>query len=93
MSKPDAAQKAEETLQARLLRTLRTPDKGGWATDPSFNERRLVAMSRATLSRLKRLAATYSRLTGLAVAPMTLAAVLLDRAAEQVQTEVTDDAE
>ncbi len=65
--------KLKEELEARL----KTPVGGGRSTDPGWSERRVVGMTKDTLRTLKRIAAALNR-DGVAVAPMQVAAVLLE---------------
>ncbi len=65
--------KLKEELEGRL----KTPVSGGRPTDPGWTERRVVGMTKGTLRTLKRVAASLNR-DGVAVAPMQIAAVLLE---------------
>lgn len=71
-----AAQLAAE-VQARF----RAPSGGGRSTDPSWTEKRLVPFAPSTRERLERLAALLSK-QGKAIAPLQLAALLLEQAVE-----------
>jgi hypothetical protein len=69
--------KTDHNLSSRIKRQLRTPQKGGWATDPTMTERRLIRLSPLTLSRLERVAQIFST-DRRRVGPMTIAALLLE---------------
>jgi hypothetical protein len=73
-----AAQLAAE-IQARF----QAPARGGRSTDPSWSEKRLVSLAPETLQRLSRLAAAVSE-QGILVSPLQLAALLLERAVDEV---------
>lgn len=64
-------------IQARF----QSPASGGRATDPAWTERRLVPLAPETLDRLEVLAKTVRERAGVAVQPMQLAALLLERSA------------
>ena len=74
-------------LLAEIEARFRVPAGGGRATDPGWTERRLVPLAPKTLERLDVLAARVREQSGTRVEPMQLAALLLERAAE----ELTDD--
>src|SRR5438045_7570957 len=63
---------------------FRIPSNGGRATDPRWTERRLVPLAPRTLDRLERLAAEVRRRGGGNIEPMQLAALLLEKAAEEL---------
>jgi hypothetical protein len=67
-------------IQARF----RVPAGGGRATDPNWTERRLVPLAPRTLARLEELAARLREQSQVAIEPMQLAGLLLERTAEQV---------
>ena len=70
-------------MLADIEARFRVPSSGGRATDPQWTERRLVALAPATLQRLSKLAAKV-RSQGVNVEPMQLAALLLEKTAEQL---------
>lgn len=74
-------------LLAEVQARFRIPDGGGRSTDPSWTERRLVPLAPRTLKRLEKLAARVRKRAGVSLQPMQLAALLLERSAEQL----TDD--
>ena len=59
------------------------PENGGRGTDPNWTERRQLPLRRQTLERLERLSAKI-RKNGGNVHPMQLAALLLERATEEL---------
>ena len=68
-------------LLAEVEARFRVPDGGGRATDPQWTERRLVALTPETLRRLAALAAK-ARKHGVQLAPMQIAALLLEKSTE-----------
>jgi len=74
-------------LLADVEARFRTPEGGGRATDPHWTERRLVALAPATLRRLADLAAKVQKRGGVRLAPMQLAALLLEKTTEQLSEE------
>ncbi len=69
-------------LAAEVTARFRTPEGGGRPTDPTWNEQRLVRLSKATLEQLEQLAEKAH------ASPMQVAALLLEQA---VQTAVEQD--
>jgi|tagenome__1003787_1003787.scaffolds.fasta_scaffold16390430_1 hypothetical protein len=63
---------------------FRVPSNGGRATDPRWTERRLVPLAPRTLERLERIAADVRRHGGGNIEPMQLAALLLEKMAEDL---------
>lgn len=55
---------------------------GGRSTDPTWTERRLVPLASRTLERLEQIAKTIRDQGGPAVAPLQVAALLLERATD-----------
>lgn len=74
-------------MQARF----RVPEGGGRPTDPVWTERRLVPLSRRTLTRLETLAAELRESEHLSIEPLQLAALLLERATEQATEVETEE--
>ncbi len=70
-------------LLSEVQARFRAPESGGRSTDPAWTERRLVPLAPETLERLERLAKVMSR-HGIAVSPLQVAALLLQRAAVEV---------
>lgn len=71
-------------LSAAIEARFRVPAGGGRATDPSWTERRLVPLAPRTLERLEHLAAGVRERSGVTVQPMQLAALLLEKSAEEL---------
>jgi hypothetical protein len=63
---------------------LHVPHGGGRPTDPRWTERRLIPLSTGTLRRLEEITAMIRRCRGRNVQPMQVAALLLERATEQL---------
>jgi hypothetical protein len=63
---------------------FRLPAAGGHATDPSWTERPLVPLAPRTLARLEELAAEIRQQSQVAIEPMQLAGLLLEKTTEQV---------
>jgi hypothetical protein len=74
-------------LVAEIEARFRVPAGGGRATDPRWTERRQVPFSPDTLEKLKDLAAVLRESCGASIAPMQLAALLLERTTEQLSAE------
>jgi hypothetical protein len=70
-------------LTADIEARLRVPAGGGRATDPGWTERRLVPLAPRTLARLEAITKSV-KARGVSVEPMQLAALLLERTAEQL---------
>jgi hypothetical protein len=68
-------------LAAEVAERFRVPPGGGRATDPRWTERRLVPLSPETLRRLEELA------DRLHVAPLQVAALLLERTVSRIADE------
>ncbi|MCP4654082.1 MAG: hypothetical protein GY856_01555 [bacterium] len=68
-------------LAAEVAERLRVPPGGGRATDPTWTERRLIPLSPETLSRLEELAQR------LQVAPLQIAAILLEKTVSRIRDE------
>ena len=63
---------------------FRVPSGGGRATDPDWTERRLVPLALRTLRRLEEIAARVRTHAGVSVEPMQLAAILLEKKADEL---------
>jgi len=74
-------------LVAEVQARFRTPANGGRATDPNWEERRLVPLTSPTLERLERLAVAVSKAAGQEVSAMQIAGILLEKAAAQAREE------
>ena len=71
-------------LLADIEARFRVPSGGGRATDPNWTERRLVPLAPRTLARLEELAAKIREQSQVAIEPMQLAGLLLEKTTEQV---------
>ncbi len=71
-------------LLAEIETRFRVPVGGGRATDPHWTERRLVPLAPRTLKRLEAITERLRAGSGVSVEPMQLAALLLERTAEQL---------
>ena len=71
-------------LLADIEARFRVPSGGGRATDPNWTERRLVPLAPRTLARLEELAAKIREHHQVAVEPMQLAGLLLEKTTAQV---------
>ena len=71
-------------LLADIEARFRVPSGGGRATDPNWTERRLVPLAPRALARLEDLAKRIRERSQVAIEPMQLAALLLEKTTEQV---------
>ena len=71
-------------LLADIEARFRVPSGGGRPTDASWTERRLVPLAPRTLKRLEEIAAKVRARGGVSVEPMQLAALLLEKKAEEL---------
>ena len=71
-------------LLADIEARFRVPSGGGRPTDSGWTERRLVPLAPRTLKRLEELAAKVREHGGESIEPMQLAALLLERKAEEL---------
>src|SRR5258708_36213049 len=71
-------------LLADIEARFRVPSGGGRATDPDWTERRLVPLASRTLARLEELAAKIGEASQVAIEPLQLAGLLLEKTTEQV---------
>jgi hypothetical protein len=71
-------------LLADVEAKFRVPVGGGRATDPRWTERRLVPLAPKTLERLEEISSRVRKRGGVNVQPMQLAALLLEKTAEQL---------
>ena len=71
-------------LLADIEARFRVPSGGGRATDPNWTERRLVPLAARTLARLEELAAKIREQRQVAIEPMQLAGLLLEKTTEQL---------
>jgi hypothetical protein len=77
-------------LLADLEARSRVPSGGGRPTDPAWTERRLLPLAPRTLRRLEKISAKV-REHGMSVEPMQLAALLIEKTAEQLSDEEAED--
>ncbi len=78
-------------IVAEIQARFRTPSGGGRSTDPKWTERRLVPLAPKTLDRLEHIAKIIRDKGGPAVAPLQVAALLLERAAEEVDDRAIEE--
>jgi hypothetical protein len=71
-------------LLADIEARFRVPLGGGRPTDASWTERRLIPLAPRTLKRLEEIAAKVRAHGGVSVEPMQLAALLLEKKAEEL---------
>ena len=77
-------------LAADVRERFQVPDGGGRPTDPSWSDKRLVPIAPRTLERLQDIAKRLYDETGVRVEPMQLAAILLEKSADQIEAEELD---
>jgi len=80
-----------QQLAAEVQARFRVPEGGGRATDPGLTERRQVSLTQTTLKRLEALAEQVRGLAHLNIEPLQLAALLLERAADQASEEDAEE--
>lgn len=78
-------------LVAEVQARFRAPAGGGRSTDPEWTERRLVPLAPKTLSRLEHIAKVIHDKGGPVVAPLQVAALLLERAAEDLSDKAIEE--
>jgi hypothetical protein len=78
-------------LLADIEGRFRVPAAGGRATDPDWTERRLVPLAPRTLKRLEAITDGIRARSGVSVEPMQLAALLLEKSAEQLNDAEVND--
>jgi NifB/MoaA-like Fe-S oxidoreductase len=71
-------------LVAEIQSRFQVPQGGGRPTDPHWTERRLVPLAPETLARLGQIAKRLHEERGIVIAPLQLAALLLEQATGQV---------
>jgi hypothetical protein len=77
-------------LLADIDARFRVPSGGGRPTDPAWTERRLLPLAPKTLKRLEEISAMV-REHGMNVEPMQLAALLIEKTAEQLSEHEAED--
>jgi hypothetical protein len=78
-------------LVADVQERFRAPSGGGRPTDPSWTERRLVPLAPKTLARLEVVAGKIREHGGVAIEPLQLAGLLLERAADEIDEKAAED--
>ena len=78
-------------LVADLEARFRVPSGGGRPTDPRWTERRLVPLTPQTLKRLEDITAKVREHSGAKLEPMQLAALLLEKTAEQISEDEAEE--
>lgn len=74
-------------LLGEVTTRFRIPAGGGRATDPAWTERRLVPLAPQTLKRLERISTGIRKHQKLAIEPMQVAALLLEKTTEELTEE------
>jgi len=77
-------------LLADIEARFRVPSGGGRPTDPAWTERRLLPLAPKTLKKLEEVSAKV-REHGVNVEPMQLAALLIEKTAEQLSEKDAED--
>lgn len=77
-------------LLADIEARFRVPSGGGRPTDPRWTERRLLPLAPKTLRKLEEMSAKV-REHGMNVEPMQLAALLIEKTAEQLSEEEAEE--
>jgi hypothetical protein len=77
-------------LLADIKARFRVPSGGGRPTDPAWTERRLLPLAPKTLKKLEEMSAKV-REHGVTLEPMQLAALLIEKTAEQLSEEEAED--
>jgi len=77
-------------LLADIVARFRVPSGGGRPTDPSWTERRLLPLAPKTLKKLEEISAKV-REHGMSVEPMQLAALLIEKTAENLSEEEAEN--
>lgn len=80
-----------QQLIADVESRFRVPVTGGRATNPAWTERRLVALAPKTLEHLEALAARLSELTSRRIEPLQLAALMLEKTAEEITEKAAEE--
>lgn len=78
-------------LLADIEARFRVPVGGGRPTDPRWTERRLVPLAPRTLERLEEMADKVRAHGGVSVEPMQLAALLLEKTAEDLSEDEAEN--
>ena len=78
-------------LLADIEARFRVPSGGGRPTDPGWTERRLLPLAPRTLKKLEEITAKVREHAGVSLEPMQLAALLLEKTAEQISQDEAED--
>lgn len=78
-------------LLADIEARFRVPAGGGRPTDPNWTKKRLVRLKPRTLARLEELTAEVRERRGVKIEVMQLAALLLEKTAEQLSGDETKE--
>ncbi len=78
-------------LLADVESRFRVPAGGGRPTDPHWTERRLVPLAPRTLERLEAIAAKVRGNGGVSIEPMQLAALLIEKTAEDLSADEAEN--
>src|SRR5215831_12200648 len=78
-------------LLAEIVARFRVPSGGGRPTDPAWTERRLLPLAPRTLKKLEEIAAKVREHSGASLEPMQLAALLIEKTAEQLSEEEAEE--
>jgi hypothetical protein len=78
-------------LLADIEARFRVPTGGGRPTDPRWTERRLLPLAPRTLKRLEEITAKVRAHGGVNVESMQLAALLLEKTAEQISEDEAEE--
>lgn len=72
-------------LAAEVSRRFRAPSRGGRATDPSWDDKRLIPLKKEILRDLARLADDIGHQSNVHMEPMQLAAILLEQRVNELK--------
>ena len=78
-------------LLADIEARLRVPTGGGRPTDPGWTERRLLPLAPRTLKKLEEITAKVREHGGVNLEPMQLAALLIEKTAEQISQDEAEE--
>jgi hypothetical protein len=78
-------------LLADIEARFRVPSGGGRPTDPRWTERRLLPLAPRTLKRLEQIASKVREHGGVSIEPMQLAALLLEKTAEDLSEDEAEE--
>jgi len=78
-------------LLADIDTRFRVPSGGGRPTDPGWTERRLLPLAPRTLKKLEEITAKVREHGGVNLEPMQLAALLIEKTAEQISQDEAEE--